>query len=114
MEVLKKDGSVVNLATEEYVESKHQVYAKGNVNYVNLQDVCVYLGVYGGLFLVVARNTANYISVVMAYWDRGYNNKYVPDIIFIKNIGFSYSANNNTGTIAFDASASVITVVPLT
>lgn len=113
MEIFKKDGSVVRLATEEYVNSKHSAYTVENTNYVNLQSVCVTLGVYGGLFLVVARDSANYISVVIAYWNKGYNNKYAPDIVFNKNTGFSYTANNTTGTLAFDATVSTITVVPL-
>ena len=64
-------------------------------------------------YLIKARGDSGYISVVIAFWSGSYSGTSSPDIIFVYNKGFSYTASNNTGTIAFDMTCNTIDVIPL-
>lgn len=55
----------------------------------------------------------NGISVVIAYWSGNYSGVSEPNIMFVDNKVFSYSACNINGTVAFDTICDTIDVIPL-
>lgn len=110
LKLFDKDDNV------RYIVEKNDLYKTyrvTNTEHVNLQNARVFFDIFDGLYLIKARGDSGYISVVIAFWSGNYSGTSSPDIIFVYNKGFSYTASNNTGTIAFDMACNTIDVIPL-
>lgn len=97
------------LAKKSYIDRCLEV----NSTYINLNEACDNLNVYNSLFLIIAKKPqSSAVSFVIAYWDITYIGNVQPNVLFSANNGMSYTACNETGTIAFDTKA-IIRAVPL-